>query len=317
MTDIRKDKLLTSHSKIFRTYKDLIKLLPYGFIKIRVSKGQKYYIKAQPPFFNLEKEKNKETNPNKNKNNNDFLHNKNIYLYSKENENIKKMMTKMKSYYTHRKPHKNRLVKSESNIKSHPNINIEKINSNLTSSKTSIKEKTNSLDKTCNNLFLNIKTSTEYSNKIDSNLDRNKNKQFIRSFSTSNWLMKNNILLPSITNRLKNSIPRYLRETNGFMLIGHGIYNLKNLTSNNKSRCHKIMLIKDNNNYEKLKFTQTDIGQYIWDYDTKNYNEEGKNFSKKNKKIKSLKKLLKNNENVMGLKTIYKRINNKNKNNII
>ena len=314
MIDYRKDKLLTSHSKIFKTFKELKKLLPYGFIKIRVSKGQKYYIKAQPTFFNLEKEKNKESYPSKNSNN--FLHNKNIYLYSEENENIKKMKRKMGSYYTTKKSHKIRLVKSESNIKCHPNTNIKKQTSNLTSSNTSIKDKTNNVNKIYNNLFLNIKKSNECSNKNSADLNRNKNKTFCRSLSTSNWLMKNNTFLPSITNRLKNSLPRYLRETKGFMLNGHGIYSLKNLTNNNKTKYDKVMLTEDSNNYKKLKFTQTDSGQYVWGYDTKNYMEEGRSFSKKNKKIKNFKKFLKNNENVIGLKKIYKRINIKNKNNI-
>ena len=314
MIDNRKDKLLTSHSKIFKTFKELKKLLPYGFIKIRVSKGQKYYIKAQPSFFNLEREKNKESSPTKNIN--DLLHNKNIYLYSEENENIKKMITKMESHYTTKKPHKIRLVKSESNIKSHPNTNNKKLTSNLTSSRTSIKDKANNINKTYNNLFLNIEIRNECQNKNNTYLNRNKNKKFCRSLSTSNWLMKNNIFLPSITNRLKNSLPRYLRESKGFMLNGHGIYSLKNLTNNNKIKHNKAMLTEDNNNYERMKFTQTDTGQYVWDYDSKNNNEEGKNFSKKNKKIRSFKKFLKNNENVFGLKKIYKRINIKKKNNI-
>ena len=314
MIDYRKDKLITSHSKIFKAYKELKKLLPYGFIKIRVSKGQKYYIKAQPTFFNLEKEKNKELSPSKNINN--LLHNKNIYLYSEENENIKKIKTKMQSYYTTKKPHKIRLVKSEFNTKSHPNTYNRNHTSNITSSKTSIKDNTNNVNKTCNDLFLNIETSTEHTNKNNAYLNRNKSKKFCRSLSTSNWLMKNNIFLPSITKRLKNNLPRYLRETKGFTLKGHGIYNINNLTNNNKIKHDKIMLTEDNNIYDKLKYTQTDSGQYIWGYDTKNYNEEGKSFSKKNKKIKSFKKFLKNNDNVIGLKKIYKRINIKNKNNI-
>ena len=314
MIDYRKDKLITSHSKIFKAYKELKKLLPYGYIKIRVSKGQKYYIKAQPTFFNLEKEKNKELSPSKNINN--LLHNKNIYLYSEENENIKKIKTKMQSYYTTKKPYKIRLVKSECNTKSHPNTNNRNQTSNITSSKTSIKDNSNNVNKTCNDLFLNIETSTEHTNKNNTYLNRNKSKKFCRSLSTSNWLMKNNIFLPSITNRLKNNLPRYLRETKGFTLKGHGIYNINNLTNNNKIKHDKIMLTEDNNIYDNLKFTQTDSGQYILGYDTKNYNEEGKSFSKKNKKIKSFKKFLKNNDNVIGLKKIYKRINIKNKNNI-
>ncbi len=40
--------------------------------------------------------------------------------------------------------------------------------------------------------------------------------------------MKNNIFLPYITSRLKNNIPIYYRQSEGFLIEGKGKFSFKN-----------------------------------------------------------------------------------------
>ena len=82
-----KNITFNSHLKIFKTYKELNKILPFSYIQTRVSPNQKYTFKNQP-LKKLEKEKR----PIKITKN--ILYNKNIYIFSEENENIKKIINK-------------------------------------------------------------------------------------------------------------------------------------------------------------------------------------------------------------------------------
>ena len=65
----------------------------------------------------------------------------------------------------------------------------------------------------------------------DFELNRNKHKINFKNSSINNCIMKNNIYLPSITSRLKKSLPRYQRQNKGFLLNGLGKEYLKELTS--------------------------------------------------------------------------------------
>ena len=44
----RRNKTINSHLEVFRTYKELKNLLPFGYIKTKVSESQKYSFPEQP-----------------------------------------------------------------------------------------------------------------------------------------------------------------------------------------------------------------------------------------------------------------------------
>ena len=106
--------------------------------------------------------------------------------------------------------------------------------------------------------------------------------------------MKNNIFLPSITNRLKNNLPRYERQNEGFLLEGLGKFSFKYLYSdernNNVNECTNVdeeTLKNENNKYETIKFIK---------------NNNKKNFSCSQREIKL--KINKNNDMKNNLKKI-------------
>lgn len=114
MLDKNKNKAFHSHLKLIKTYKELKKILPFGFIKESLSRGQKYSFKKHPLLINFEKEKNNENSPTKITKN--LFYKKNIYIYSEENEKTKKLITNYKKYFSDNKPRKFILTKSQSNI---------------------------------------------------------------------------------------------------------------------------------------------------------------------------------------------------------
>ena len=82
MLNRNKKTTFITHLKIFKTYKELKKILPLGFIQTRVSPNHKYSFKNHP-LIKLEKEKR----PTKITEN--LLSNKNIYISSEENKTSK------------------------------------------------------------------------------------------------------------------------------------------------------------------------------------------------------------------------------------
>ena len=84
--------------------------------------------------------------------------------------------------------------------------------------------------------------------------------------------MKNNIYLPSITSRMKKSLPRYQRQNKGFLLNGLGKEYLKELNSlsNNKDDDQSG---KRNHNTIICKY-KTDTGpEYIGNSENKKRNK--------------------------------------------
>lgn len=69
----------------------------------------------------------------------------------------------------------------------------------------------------------------------DYELSRNRHKINFKNSSINNCIMKNNIYLPSITSRLKRSLPRYQRQNKGFLLNGLGEEYLKELNCLNNN----------------------------------------------------------------------------------
>lgn len=266
MLENKKNKVINSHLKIFKTYKELNNILPFGFIKTRISPGHKYSFKKQSILINLEKEKNKEISPTKITQN--LLYNKNIYIFSEENDNTKKIISKLRKYYSYNKPSKILSLKSESNISNYEQNSSK--NSRNISNLNSYMMNANTLNLKNNN---NCKIALSENDQSNNEHDINKNEfelyphngKIFRSSSINNCIMKNNIYLPSITNRLKNSLPRYQREINGLLVNGLGKKSFKELKTNN-SNIDKFL----NNNGSELKYTKNKSGPvFLQSYDVK------------------------------------------------
>ena len=243
LLDNKREKTINNHKNVFKLYKELKKALPIGYLKTRVSKGQKYSIQKQSILTKIEKEKLKELiTPTKITKN--LFYNKNIYLYSGKDEQAKNFLKKLQN-----------LKKSSKQISLNNDIDI--FNTPNNSLKTlDIKNQSNLI----NNYLSNSK---KIKSKEDDEINSisNNSRGYFRSTTINNCIMKNNIFLPSITNRLKNNLPRYERQNEGFLLEGLGKFSFKYLYSdernNNVNECTNVdeeTLKNENNKYETIKF---------------------------------------------------------------
>ena len=302
MNDNKKTKAIKSHLGIYKTYKELKNILPFGYIKTRVSPAQKYSFKKQSILINLEKEKNKEISPTKITKN--LLYNKNIYIFSEENEKTKKIITKLKKYISYTIKKKNISLKSESNdndiqnnsqnSKNILNLNNFIINSNrinINNKKSYLAALNDSGENKKNiNEILNRKEFESYSN----NSGRN-----YRGSSINNCEMKNNIYLPNIIDRLKKSLPRYQRQNDGLLVNGLGRKSVKNINVN----INKDIKLMNNEkkNCKRFKFIKNKSGPvYLLSYDNKDNQKFERNINNINKQYKTnlLKKKLKINGDI-------------------
>ena len=231
----KRKKILSIHKNIFQTYKDLKKILPSGYMKARITKEPKYSIKIQSILSSLEKEKNKDLiSPTKITQK--LFYNQNIYFYSENNENSKKFLNKIKN------PNNKNLTNNANNIKVIDSNSLNNDKSNIMNN---------------NMIIQNYKSSSkDISLEKDDDLISDTKGPF-RATSLNNCLMKNNIFLPSLTNRLKNNMPRFYRQNDGFLLQGIGKYSLKSFkTENNKNEYTNIdeeIFKNDKSIYEAIK----------------------------------------------------------------
>ena len=301
MNDITKNKAIKSHLGIFKTFKELQNILPFGYIKTRVSPAQKYSFKKQSILINLEKEKNKEISPTKITKN--LLYNKNIYIFSEETEKTKKIITKLKKYYSFNNPKKNISLKSETNdsyiqnnsqnTKNILNLNNYIINTNPRNKKNNKKSYPFALS-----------YNEQNRNNINENLSRNEfelyssnSKKSYRSSSINNYDMKNNIYLPSIIDRLKKSLPRYQRQHNGLLVNGLGRKSVKDINVNINNDIE--LLNNEKENLKRFKFIKNKSGPvYLLSYDIKDNQKFERYIINKNQKYKT--NLLKKNLKVSG-----------------
>ena len=243
LLDNKREKTINNHKNVFKLYKELKKALPIGYLKTRVSKGQKYSIQKQSILTKIEKEKLKELiTPTKITKN--LFYNKNIYLYSGKDEQAKNFLKKLQN-----------LKKSSKQISLNNDIDI--FNTPNNSLKTlDIKNQSNLI----NNYLSNSK---KIKSKEDDEINSisNNSRGYFRSTTINNCIMKNNIFLPSITNRLKNNLPRYERQNEGFLLEGIGKFTFNYLYSdernnnvNEETNVDEEALKKENNKYETIKF---------------------------------------------------------------
>ena len=305
MLDIKKTKVINNHHKLFNTYKELNNLLPFGYIKTRISPGQKYSFQRHPIIINLEKEKDKEISPTKITKN--LLYNKNIYIFSEENDCTKKIISKLKKYYSYNKTNRMPSLQSESNAtyneqnssnysRNTNNLNSFEMNANtIKTKKTDIYKNTlNENEHNNNELNKNeFEIYPDYSGKI------------FKSSSINNCIMKNNIYLPNIIDRMKNCLPRYQRESHGFLLNGYGKKSFQKL---NDYKDQETLF--NNNNIKKSIFSKNKSGLILLKkYDIKNDDIKNTLFSRKRKhKTNLYKKNLKlgNSIEITGIKKISK-----------
>ena len=320
MLEIKKIKAIKSHLNIYKTYKELNNILPFGYIKTKVSPSQKYFFKKQPILINLEKEKNNIISPTKITKN--LLYNKNIYIFSEENDKSKKMISKLKKYYSYNnKSTKINSIKSESNIisdientlsnsRNSSNLNNYIINANTINFQNKINQIKGSKENEQSKNDLNINVSRNeiglYSNNI---------RNSYRSSSINNYFMKNNIYLPSIINRLTNNLPRYQRENNGFLLNGFGKNATKEINTNinsDNNNFKKYKIQNENKFINKYKFIKSKSGlSYIESYEIKNnINQNIVSIKKKHKNFlyKKNKTFDDDTIEIMGIKRLNKKV---------
>ena len=233
----KRKKILSNHKNVFQLYKDLKKLLPSGYMKTRISKEPKYSIQMQSILSSLEKEKNKEIiSPTKLTQK--LFYNQSIYFYSGNNEDTKKFIKKLKIA--------NKDNNNKNNIKTIPSnlLKDEKPKNNIKNNITLFNFKNNSKNISFNQKEDNISSDRKGPFKVT---------------GINNCLMKNNIFLPSLTSRLKNKMPRFYRQNNGFLLEGIGKYSLKSLKSENNKTVNEYTNIDEdfykieNNPFEAIK----------------------------------------------------------------
>lgn len=314
MLEIKKIKAIKSHLNIYKTYKELNNILPFGYIKTKVSPSQKYFFKKQPILINLEKEKNNIISPTKITKN--LLYNKNIYIFSEENDKSKKMISKLKKYYSYNnKSTKINSIKSESNI-------ISDIQNTLNNSRNSSNLNNYIINANTINFQNGSKENEQSKNDLNINVSRNEPglypnniRNSYRSSSINNYFMKNNIYLPSIINRLKNNLPRYQRENNGFLLNGFGKNTTKEINTNINSDNYnfkKYKIQNENNFMNKYKFIKSKSGlSYIESYEIKNnINQNIGSIKKKHKNFlyKKNKTFDDDTIEIMGIKRLNKKI---------
>ena len=267
--------LSESHKKIFTTYKELKKMLPFGFLKTKISSNPKYEIPFQPLIKQIENEKNLSIETSPTLKTQHLLYNQNIYLYS-NNTNGKKIISRLKQLQQFNK-------------------------TAFTPTKTVKKIKNEELYKdSYDNEIINDYTNSAYDYK---------------SFSINDVNMKKNVFLPSIIKRMKNNLPRNMRQKSGLSVQGIGVKSLKKLFNDNKN-------FSDDKIDEKFQHTRSDLGKCINSHkahdlklgfkmgDIKYVNNFYKWKSNLKKKYKKKGKELEDPVEIVGMKLIKKNTNN-------
>ena len=338
LLDNKKNNVIKSHIKIFKTYKELKKLLPYSYIKTRVSKGHKFSFKNSPILMDLEKEKKEKKIRTKITKN--LVHNKIIYIFSDEDKNIQKIISRLKNNYLQHKNINSFSVKRKSNIVNRNNSNlISKCNSNVISQSNSINNidsntsrKTNKINNyIINGNNINIKNKNKKNLKAlsfqQSKKNLNSTKDTFEIFLNDG---ENNINFINNENKNKfelyntktgkkffrsSSISNYFMKNNVF--LPSLIYRLKNKSPRNERQNNGFILkgiginnlkkLNTNNNYEnnifgKFNDEKTYNGfDYIKSYINNDDNKYNNNVMSKKKEHKNTlyKKKLKIDESII------------------
>ena len=173
-----------SHEYIFQTYNELKRILPNGFLKMKVLKKQRYPVNESSIINEIEKNY---SNKNINKN-----------LYSSQNINI---------FYNDEET-ENKITKI-----------LPQIRTRITDEYSNVsKTRSQNNDTNLNNSSSEIITYRNFREKnmkmigVSCDVKLKRNKGLYNSVSVNDIDMKKNIYLPRIIDRMKYSIPRNLRN---------------------------------------------------------------------------------------------------------
>jgi hypothetical protein len=242
------------HLKLSQTYKELKSILPSGFIKTNIFSSKTIPLRNQNSnLINLKKQYKNNKSDSK-----ELVTNQNIYLFSDTNKNSKKIISKLKNYFSFNTK-KNKL----NSFKSVSNLDNNKFNS------ISVK-KTVRIPK----IAYNIKSVNQLKNEDKSNLNSKLNlnniklnyefiatRKSFRSTSIDNSMMRNNICLPSLTERLKTKLPRYEREQYGLYLKNYKVNYVNNIEINKNTLDKGTHMRKK---FLNLKFNKANKNKYIF-----------------------------------------------------
>ena len=242
------------HLKLSQTYKELKSILPSGFIKTNIFSSKTIPLRNQNNnLINLKKQ-----NKNNKSDSKELVTNQNIYLFSDTNKNSKKIISKLKNYFSFNTK-KNKL----NSFKSVSNLDNNKFNS------ISVK-KTVRIPKIAYNIKSVNRLKNEDKSNLNSKLNLNNiklNYEFIaarksfRSTSIDNSMMRNNICLPSLTERLKTKLPRYEREQYGLYLKNYKVNYVNNIEINKNTLDKGTHMRKK---FLNMKFNKANKNKYIF-----------------------------------------------------
>jgi len=242
------------HLKLSQTYKELKSILPSGFIKTNIFSSKTIPLRNQNSnLINLKKQYKNNKSDSK-----ELVTNQNIYLFSDTNKNSKKIISKLKNYFSFNTK-KNKL----NSFKSVSNLDNNKFNS------ISVK-KTVRIPKIAYNIKSVNRLKNEDKSNLNSKLNLNNiklNYEFIatrksfRSTSIDNSMMRNNICLPSLTERLKTKLPRYEREQYGLYLKNYKVNYVNNIEINKNTLDKGTHMRKK---FLNLKFNKANKNKYIF-----------------------------------------------------
>ena len=242
------------HLKLSQTYKELKSILPSGFIKTNIFSSKTIPLRNQNNnLINLKKQ-----NKNNKSDSKELVKNQNIYLFSDTNKNSKKIISKLKNYFSFNTK-KNKL----NSFKSEINLDNNKFNS------ISVK-KTVRIPKIAYNIKSVNRLKNEDKSNLNSKLNLNNiklNYEFIaarksfRSTSIDNSMMRNNICLPSLTERLKTKLPRYEREQYGLYLKNYKVNYVNNIEINKNTLDKGTHMRKK---FLNMKFNKANKNKYIF-----------------------------------------------------
>ena len=191
-------KINKSHENIFQTYKELKRILPNGYFKIKVFKKQRYPINKKSIINEME---NNFYNINKNK----FSSFQNINIFFNENNENNRKYKKIKYK-------RNNSIK-ESKTNNQNNLNLFSYNNNYKNGNELI-------------TYRNFREKNMKIVGINCDIKMKRNKGLYNSFSVNDIDLKKNIYLPKIIDRMKFNIPRNLRNNRNFIVSGYDSKNI-------------------------------------------------------------------------------------------
>ena len=226
-------KIIKSHEYIYQTYNELKRILPNGFLKMKVLKKQKYPVNESPMIIEIDKNYS-----NKKIRRNIFSPQQNINVFYGDEEFP--------------------IIKTRLTDAIHTGITKTKSQSNNTNNLSISSEIIT---------YRNFREKNMKMIGINCDVKLKRNKGLYNSVSVNDIDMKKNIYLPRIIDRMKYNIPRNMRNNKGFIVVGNNddkllnnykelkyIKNKKELPTDMLFYSAKNKINKDNksvNNYNK------------------------------------------------------------------